>query len=392
MVSQNKRGRDGHMIRVAHVITGLGTGGAQMMLHKLLAHSHRTTAEHSVFSLMPDGDLASSVRALGVAVTPLGMRAGVPDPRALLRLARLLQLTSVDIVQTWMYHGDLVGGLAARMAGIPVVWGVHHAALDPTASRRGTRLVQHICARLSSRIPTAIVACSHEALKVHVRVGYAADRFIVIPNGFDLDMFHPDATAGRSLRRILGISTDGVIVGHVARWDKNKDYPNLARAARTVIQRRPDTHFALIGHGITHDNKELSGILAAEGLSSDPRVHLMGQRKDVPALMPGFDVLCQSSLSEASPNVIGEAMACAVPCAVTDVGDSARLVGDCGRVAPARDAEALAGALLSLIDLAPTARWQLGSNARARIAEQYSVDRVAGEYLSLYGRVAAQRT
>lgn len=370
-------------IRVAHVITGLGTGGAEAMLVKLVSASQGRSAVHTVLPLKRGGAMEAPLRQLGVAVHPLGMSAGVPDPTAIFRLARLLRLTGVDVVQTWLYHGDLIGGLAARLARLPVAWGVHHAVLDPAASKNSTRLVMRICAMLSSRIPNVIVACSHASVSAHVEAGYSPNRFEVIPNGFDLERFRPAPAARPALRLALGIGADAIIVGHVGRWNPNKDYVTLLRAARQVIDFRRDVHFALVGDGIVVGNPELAAILSAEGLSSD-RVHLLGRRGDVPDLMAGFDVLCQSSLSEAFPSVLGEAMACGVPCAATDVGDSGIIIGDAGKVVPPRTPRALAEAVLALLSLDPSAKHQLAIQARASIAERYGLDSVVSRYLEVY--------
>jgi glycosyltransferase involved in cell wall biosynthesis len=371
------------VLRVAHVITGLATGGAEMMLQKLVARSHGNATEHVVFPLQPGGELTRALQELGVTVEPVGMRAGIPDPRAVFRLARLLERSRADVVQTWLYHGDLVGGLAARLAGIPVVWGVHHSVMDPASTKRATQAVRRVCALLSARIPRAIIACSQSSVTAHVGAGYSADRFVVVPNGFDLERFRPAPEARQRLRNELGISRDADVVGHVARWDPNKDYPNLINAAQRVLRRRPATHFVLAGNGISDGNRELAAHIAAAGIGG-VRIHLLGRRADVPALMAGFDVLCQSSSSEAFPSVIGEAMACTVPCAVTDVGDSRLIVGDTGRLAPARDAAALAEAILSLLALDADTRRELGRRARDRIAENYSVDSVVGQYIKVY--------
>jgi glycosyltransferase involved in cell wall biosynthesis len=357
------------------------------MLARLLAATPARD-EVRVLSLTTDGPIGERIRALGVQTDALGLRRGLPSPALVTRCARALREWRPAVLQTWMYHSDLVGGLAARAAGdIKVAWGIRNNFLDSRTSRLGTRLVRRACALLSSRLPDAIVSCSAAAARHHVALGYARDRMCVIPNGFDLGRFSPSAEARAAIRAELSIPEATMVVGMAARFDADKDYPNLLRAAGRVIRQRTDVLFVLCGGGVDSTNGELQRLVAEAGAAG--RVRCLGQRADLHRVMASWDLAVLSSRTEAFPNVLGEAMACGVPCVATDVGDSATIVGDTGRLVPPQDDGALAGGILELLALPAAARAELGARARDRIVAEYDIARIAARYDALYRRLVA---
>jgi len=370
-------------LRVDYVISGLGTGGAEMMLLKLLEHAPQLR-KGRVIALNRGGPVADRLRGLGVRVVCLGIRPAVPNPVGFATLYRLLRQDRPDLVSTWMYHADLLGGLAARAAGIPAVWGIRNSTLGPQ-TRITTRAVVRLCAWLSNRVPTRIVSCSLRARQIHEALGYAASRFRVIPNGFDLARFRPDAQARASVRAELGIVDSSLVVGLVARFDPQKDHAAFVQAAGRVRAERPGVRFVLLGAGVDSGNASLTRWIRESGI--DGEVSLLGPRTDVARLMAAFDVLVSSSRGEAFPNVLGEAMACAVPCVVTDVGDSAEIVGETGIVVPPGEPEALAGAMLRLLALPENERLALGERARQRVAARFSIQSTVAQYEQVFDEV-----
>jgi glycosyltransferase involved in cell wall biosynthesis len=371
------------VIKVTHIITGLECGGAEMMLYKLL---HRLEGEIAaeVISLTDDGSLGPSIRQLGVPVNVLGMRRGLPNPWAVGKLAQHLRRSRPNVVQTWMYHADLLGGLATKLGGaVPLAWGIRQSNLDPVHSKRLTRLTVRLCARLSDGLPQRIVCCSKEAARIHVEMGYAKEKITIIPNGFDLEAFRPDPGARTTLRRELGLAEEAPLIGMVARFDAQKDHQTFIGAAALVLRRRPDVKFVFVGDGATDSNVTLLGWLRAAGVAD--RFLLLGRREDVTAVLNALDIASLSSaFGEGFPNVVGEAMACGVPCVVTDVGDSAWLVGGAGRVVPARNPEALARAWLDLLESDSSERRAIGAIGRARVSEQFEIGIIAHRYRDLW--------
>jgi glycosyltransferase involved in cell wall biosynthesis len=375
------------MPKVLHIISNLTMGGAETMLLRLLERTDLAEFPSEVVSLMDVSVMGERIRATGVPVRALGIHPRRPNPLGLLRLAREIRRVRPDVIQTWMYHADLLGGLAALLAGRPpVVWGIRHSTLDASATRRRTIWTARLCARLSSRVPTRITCCSETGRRVHVQLGYQAEKMQVIPNGFDLSRFQPEAEARVSLRQELALPGETPLIGLIARFAPEKDHANFIRAAGRLAQRCPDVHFVLCGRGVTPENSALAAQIDSEGLAE--RCHLLGDRDDVPRLTPAFDLATCSSSSESFPQILGEAMACGVPCVTTDVGDAALIVGETGRVVPSRDPEALANAWGDLLDAGADERQRLGQLARDRIGEQFAIDDVVARYHTLYRELA----
>jgi glycosyltransferase involved in cell wall biosynthesis len=371
-------------VKVLHVISNLDVGGAEMMLVKLLGAT-AGQVEARVVSLTNDGPVGERIRGLGVETVFLGMSRGTPDPRGILALAREMRDFRPNVVQTWMYHSDLIGGLAALLAGRPpLIWGIHNVDLEETA-RWTTRQTLRACALLSGLLPARIVSCSERAREFHVARGYRAEKFEVIPNGFDLETFRPDPGARKALRVELGIPADAPVVGMVARYHPVKDFQNFARAAGLACRDVPDLHLVLCGNGVSADNAQLVGWLRDAGVLE--RTSLLGQRDDVPRVLASLDLFTLSSATEAFPNVLGEAMACGIPCVSTDVGDARFILGESGRVVPVRTPTALASAWVELLRHDETARLRIGEAARQRITSRFSISAVGARYSELYPSV-----
>lgn len=378
--------------RVLHVITGLGLGGAEMMLYKLVAATPDAASRCSVVTLTDDVPLGGDIRRLGVPVTALGLGSPIGIPAALVELGRTIRRARPDVVHSWMWHADLVAGLVARAArtGSAVVWSIRQSNFDPQASKRSTQVVARVNAVLSRWVPDAIVANSSAATAVHAGIGFSADCIEVIPNGFDLTRFTPDGTARRAVREELSLPDSAAVVGYVARSDPQKDHDAFFSAATEVVRRVPSAHFILCGTGVEWANPAFAAAVQSHGLKE--RVRLLGPRRDVERIFNAGDVaVSASAYAEGFPNTVGEAMACGVPCVVTDVGDSALVVGDTGVVVPPRDPAALADGIVRLLRLPPDEAALLRLACRRRIATQFSIEAVAHRYEDLYRRVAAAR-
>lgn len=375
-------------MRVAHVITGLEMGGAEMMLLKLLSSLDRSTFEPLVVSLIKPGPMLGPIRNLGVRVETLGMRRGLPAPGALIRLIRLLRAFRPDLIQSWMYHADLLSALVKPLvrqrSGHPaLVWNIRQSDLDPRLTSRGTRFVARLNAPLSYLAPDRILCCSERAREVHEGLGYCRRLMRVIPNGFDLDRFRPDPAARAELREALGIAPDALLVGLVARFDPQKDVDSFLRAAAMVRAGRPGCRFLVCGPEMDTENAPLAGWIAEAGLGD--AINLLGARRDTPRVFAALDLLVSSSAyGEGFPNVVGEAMACAVPCVVTDVGDSGRIVGDTGMTVAPRRPDLLARAIADLLGEGPDVLARRGRDARARVQANYALPVIADTYATLY--------
>lgn len=305
------------------------------------------------------------------------------------RLVRLIAKISPDVVQTWLYHADLIGGLAARLAGCKrVIWGIRTADLNPALNSRFTLMVARLCAWLSGVIPASIATCSVAAANAHRKMGYDPIKFQVIPNGFDLTLYKPDTAARLLVRPEWEVANDELLFGCVARWDVYKDHPNLLQALSIAATRGLKFRCVLVGGGLVASNTALMHLLFKYKLENI--VVLAGSRADIPAVMGAIDFHVLPSRSEAFPNVVAEAMACGKPCIVTDVGDAALIVGDTGWVVPPENPDLLAQAIAE-------AGKSFKSNAddsrrievRARIVNNYGLEKMTHSYLTLWQSLAS---
>ena len=374
-------------MKLVCIITGTDVGGAETMLDNVLTRLSPAFKPH-VISMIPVGTIGYKLRALGIPVESLEMRAGMPNPVALIGLIRHLRRLKPDVVHTWMYHADLMGGVAARLAGVSALaWCIRHSNLAPANNKTQTLAVVRANAFLSHRVPDRILCCSEAARNDHVAFGYAPEKMVVVPNGFDITHFKPDPNARLSVRAELGLPFDTALVGLIGRWDPQKNHAGFFSAAAALHLRRPDVHFLLAGQGVDGSNQTIQRTLAANSLLSV--THLLGRRDDAPRLIAALDVLASSSHGEAFPNVLGEAMASGVPCAVTDVGDCSYIVGDTGRVVCSGDMNGLAHAIDSLLEMPVEASRTLRARARARVAEHFEIGKIVRQYEAFYEELAS---
>jgi glycosyltransferase involved in cell wall biosynthesis len=374
-------------MKVLHLITDLDVGGAEMMLSRVAGVHHSQGMDVEVISMTSEGPIADRIRQQGIPVSSLGMQRGRPSVAALRDLRARLRASSPDLMQSWLYHANLMASLAAVGRSVPLVWGVRQTFLNPAFTTRSSRVAARLVRYVPGPGPSAIVCCSRKGVETHEKIGYPADRMVVIPNGFDVNAYKPLSEARAGIGRELGLPDDARIVGFVGRFNPIKDLRTFFEAAALLDTTEPDLVFVVCGRELTRDNLEL--VRMTNGVCLRDNVHLLGERLDVAQIMPAFDVLVSSSVTEGFPNAVGEAMACGVPCVVTDVGDSAFLVGDTGRVSPPSKPARLAQEVRTLLRATPEDRHALGARARERVLEVFDISVVADRYLDLYRDLAS---
>lgn len=372
-----------------HITTSLDMGGAQTMLAKLIevCALNPAAAQPWIVTLRPPGVIASRLARIGCDIYSLDMRGPAPSPSALIRLARVTGRKRPDILQGWMYHGNLAASVAAMMTGrpVPVIWNVRHSLADPATEKRSTRALLAVSARLSGRT-VAIIYNSRTAAREHEAIGFAPERAVHIPNGFNCSVFHPDPGRRTAMHRLFGIDPGAIIVAMVARYHPMKDHINLIDAVARARSEGCDLHLLLVGTDLDAPGN-VAAVAARAALPPD-RLTISGERLDVAEWLPGVDILALSSAwGEGFPNILGEAMACGVPCVTTDVGDSAWVVGEAGMVVPPADTRALATAIADLAAMSAETRHAIGSRGRARVTEHFEIERVVKTYRDLWSTV-----
>jgi glycosyltransferase involved in cell wall biosynthesis len=361
-----------------YVTTDLRTGGAEAMLTRVVTAEPRLADELIVVSLLPAEAYADRLRAADIGVVEFNFRRPLGAAADLIGLARLIAREQPDIVQGWMYHGDLAALLALVLSGrrrrTGLIWSIRCSTLDLSRYGRVLRLVVKACTLLSGRADM-ITANSGAGLKSHLALGYRPRRAEIVFNGIDLNEFKPDASARAAVRRQLGVGPDRIVVAHVARVDPMKDHATFLAAMAEL----PDLNAWAIGAG-------------TEGLPDRPNVLRLGRRDDMAALLAAADFIVSSSaFGEGFSNAIAEGMACGVPAVATDVGDARDIIGDTGAVVPPRDPHALAAAIRALAEDTPAQRVARGALARQRIAERFSLERAVARFAALYETVLQSR-
>ena len=245
-------------IRLAVVINAIVLAGAERMLVRVLARLRPDEFDVQVFTIGMPGPFTEHLEQLGIPNRLYEfLRPKLPNPWHLLTLARDLRRFRPDVVQGWMYLGNLYGGVAAKLArrDMPIAWNIRHSTLNPQIDSRSMRWSAWLGGQLSGFVPDRIVLCAEAARAAHLRVGYAPEKLEVIPNGFDLEQLRPNPVARQRIRAELGISDDTPLVGLIGRLHQHKDHPTFVRAARVVADHIPNAHFVGAGEEQTYSAK-----------------------------------------------------------------------------------------------------------------------------------------
>lgn len=376
------------VVRIMHIITTLEQGGAENMLFKLISKSACDPHyQHMVVSLTGKGVFGPLLEQCGVHVYNASIKARFSDLAQICRLIAKVRHFQPHVIQTWLYHADILGTLIYPFSKrSKLVWNLRCANMDFDEYAWTTGMIFKIL-KILSGIPSVICANSKAGIMVHRQKGYHPKQWVWIPNGFDTYKFKP-CPKNSSFRESLNMPLSSPVVGMVARFDPMKDFETFFQAAGIIKKIQNNVHFVLIGNEVDSGNKILRDLTEKHQLAGN--VHLLGRRNDVDQIYPEMDIFTlASSFGEGFPNVIGEAMACGIPCVATDVGDSRRIIGETGIIVPARDPDRLAGAWLDLLNAPENMRKQLGKDARRRILDNYRMELIQEKYLSLYNLLAA---
>ncbi len=368
-------------LQVTHLITGLGNGGAESMLYKLLKYHNNSKYDVQVISLSDEGYYGDKIKELGIKVVTLNLKKLWYLPISFYRLFKILHDT--DVLQTWLYHANLVGLIVGKLIGVKkIIWGIRQSNVEMDANKPLTVKIAHLCAKLS-KYPTYILSNSDSSTKVHVKLGYQKEKFKTIYNGFELDKYYYDENSNQTLKKELDLH-DEVIISNVARWDVQKDHPTLFKAIRILIDTYNFTNFKLLlcGMNMTSDNQALVSLIKQYQLEN--YVMPLGVRRDVNRIMSLTDIFVLSSFGEGFPNVLGEALACQCAVVTTDVGDCRDIVGSCGIVVPKQNPQELAEGIYQLLNLSKEEILELGQRARMRILENYDIRTIVKQYEALY--------
>ncbi len=366
---------------LVHVVAGLGSGGAENFLLRLLRADPGLREASRIVSIRPLDALSEQFEALGVPVLKLPLAADLRLPGHLLALRRTLADKNTRLIQSWLYLSDTLAAVFG--AGRPVVWGIRssHGA-------RGKRLTGLLARRinpwLSSRVPAAIVCCGQQALEAHRALGYAPERLRLIPNGYDIERYLPDPTSGAALRAELDIEPDAFVVGMAARTDIYKDHGTLLQAVARARQRIPKLRLLLCGKGT--DEAGIAALIQQHGLAG---VCLpLGQQGDMRRFYAALDLHVLSSLSEGFPNVVAEATLYGCGSLSTDVGEARQLLADPASLIQPSDASTMSDRIVAFHALPAAGRAQQIAANRAVVANRFDMNHIAQLYRATYEGLA----
>lgn len=361
------------------------------MLWKLLSFMDKKVFSNHVICLTDIGPVGERIVSLGIPVYSVNLQSGRITPKGIITLWKLFRSIRPAVLQTWLYHADLLGLIFGKLSSIKhIYWNVRCSYMELDNYRFSTRLTRKLCSLFSS-FPDAILTNSKKARVYHQSIGYRAKRWEVVPNGFDITRLRPNGDVKSRIRKELGVPNNSLkgnkrsgpffLIGLIARYDPMKGHETFIRAACHLLQERIDVHFILAGRDVEWGNRELASQIPA---AFHGHFHLLGQISDTQTITAALDIASSASLGEGFSNTVGEAMACGVPCVVTDVGDSSYLVGDTGLVVPPRDPVSMAEAWQQILAMSNEARRDLGISARNRIISKFPIARVVKRYENIY--------
>lgn len=363
------------MKKIIHIINGLNLGGAETALYRLLQNMHGQHVFYIIVLSKP-GYYSEPINKLDIPIHYLY----IGQTNLVItcyRLIALIQKINPDIVQTWLYHSDFIGGLCAKLCGVKkIIWSIRCEGVN---LKRATNWVKRGCAFLSWMIPSFIINNSQSARQHHIQNGYHAKKMRVIYNGFDTQLFAPT-----NLTYAISptLPDNALLLGTLARFHEDKGYLNLIKVIDTICARHANAYFVLCGQDCHVYNVKLTGML--ETLIYRDRVLLVGKTDNAVIYLNQLDIFILPSNTESFPNCLAEAMACGVACIATDVGETRNLLSDTGIIVPPNNPDQLASACLSMLAKSQEERKQSGLAARDRIKEYYSLAAHIDQMQSLY--------
>ena len=367
-------------MKILHIITGLNKGGAETLLCNLCQFDKEH--EHEIISLSYVKDSQSLSSMHNFSIHSLNFPVGKIRIFGLFKLYKLIKKIKPDAIQTWLIHADLIGGIAARFSGIKnIFWGVHHTILLPGKVKFSTIFVLKCNAFLSNFVPKKIIYCAEKSRQIQESIGFNKSKGLVIQNGYDIKNFSQNDILRKDFRNELGCSDNTFLIGHVGSYHPLKDQSNLIDALAFLNKKGFNYSAVLVGKDLDHNNDDLVFKIRENELTD--HIFLLGERNDIPAVMNGIDLFVLSSISEAFPNVLNEAMACGTPCVTTNVGDASLIVDNTGWVVSPRDPKAIANAVFKAVDEKQSdyLTWVKRKNeCHKRIADHFTLEKMLKKY------------
>lgn len=375
-------------MKVLHIITSLYDGGAEGVLFRICCNDKFN--EHIVVSLRDKGKYGEELLRNNIKIYCLNMKPGNFSFFSLFKLIKILKIEKVDIVQTWLYHADFFGGIAAKLAGVKnLIWNIRHSDFNYNDTKKSLRILVKVLAKLSYFLPRKIIFCSKKSIKIHEELGYDKKKLIYIANGYDLKKHRPSISQKLMFRRKFNLNKKLLILGNVARFHPQKDHKNLLKALCLLKKDQILFKCFLVGFKINKQNKPLNRLIKKFNLSQE--IIILEPQKEINKFMNGIDLhILSSKYGEAFPNVVAEAMAAGTPCVVTNVGDASEIVQKTGWVVPPNNAVKLSRGIKVALNNIKKNNWNnICINARKRISYKFSMKQMIEKYKEVWSNKIA---
>lgn len=366
--------------KVLFISPGLDSGGAENILFNIVLKMKKDKI--ILISLTNYGFYGNKLREKGYKIYALNMKKNISFLFKIFQLFKIISNNKPEIVHTWLYHANLIGGSLSRIIGIKkIIWSIHHDYEEPNFL---FALEMKILTILSYFLPQKIVFCSSSSKLNHINQGYKESSCIVIKNGVSLDIFKPNKKYRREIRSILKINNDCLLIGNIARYHPIKDHDNLLKALFLLKSYKVNFKCILIGIGLSKDNILLSQKIKSLDLNED--IILYGESFEIYKILNAFDIKVLSSRKEAFPVSLLEAMAIQIPCISTNVGDAKEIIGNSGWTINICDPLSLA---LKLKEVSEK-RYLLNEKSkltRKRVKSKFSLEKMHLNYKKLYNNL-----
>ena len=368
-------------LKILHIISGLNDGGAESLLFNFLCYTKNDI--NFVISLKGKGKYGKMIEEKGIKIFYFDFSLNLSLISNFIDLIKLIRKINPDVVQTWLYHADLLGGCAAYIANSKnIFWGIHHGSLDKNINNYSTIFISKINSILSYFIPRKIIVCADSAKSIHIKNGFSPQKFITIPNGIDLNKFKRSSQKRSFFRNKLNIKSNETLYGTVARFHPIKDHITLIKSISRLKKAGYKFKYLLVGENINNKNKLLNEIIKKYRL--EETMILLEKEENISLVMNALDLHVLSSKSEALPMVILEAMGCGTPCLSTNVGDIKNLIFDNNLIVETSNQSSLFSAMKIFSDYNSKYKNQISISVENQIKENYSLEKMTKKYLNLY--------
>ena len=370
-------------MRILHIITTLDRGGAEKMLQSLLTNNIDNSEKIFVISLKDKGSIGENLEKIGIKTYALEISSIFMIPFKFIKLFKLIVKIKPDLIQTWLYHANILGSLTSSIYGnIPVVWNLRGCSI-PQGKTSLTFWLVKFSAWASHLFPKKIICCANSVKEAHIKMGYKKDILEVIPNGFNFMIKKDYSNKRLANRKSLGIKESEILIGSVCRFDDLKDINNFIKAAAILIKKtNKSIRFIIIGRDINNLNLKLLSWLKSSDMQD--KIILADEQNDLEKFYCSMDIFCLHSLSEGFPNVLAEAMSFKLPCVSTNAGDASLILEDKKYIVDIKNSESLAKSLLIMTKLSIDERKKIGYANALKIKEKYNLAKIAKMYESVY--------